>query len=180
MFRYPKRHACTHEGNIIIPQRKPRKDKIERLIEHLHVDPRLPRERMFTPIDVPEFDDRVNRSKERAVQPSTTLRDQLGNLVGHVRNGVRGLDVVQGPCGTALRDQFPAENTIFGEVHIRCEDICVGTVLEAAYQTMPTERLKAEYLPSSRPRNTSAMAPPQQHRSATRCNDKQRKHREAH
>jgi hypothetical protein len=76
-----------------------------------------------------ELESTVYRSKERAIEPPATLRDQLGNLNGmgqsswdvfprqisthlirRIGNGVRRLDVVKDPCSTSFRHEFPAQD----------------------------------------------------------------------
>ena len=73
-------------------------------------------------VNIMKLDGTVYRSKERAVEPPATLRDQLRNLNGMglssrdvfprqigthlircVGNGVRRLDVVKDPCPTSFR-----------------------------------------------------------------------------
>lgn len=45
--------------------------------------------------DSPKEDRSVNRSKEGPVEPPTTLGDEFGNRVGHIRGGFRALDILQ-------------------------------------------------------------------------------------
>jgi len=52
---------------------KPRKDKIENLVEHLHMDPKLAEESMRRAIDVMEMHNTVDGREERAVQPPPAL-----------------------------------------------------------------------------------------------------------
>ena len=63
----------AHEG-------EPGKDEIECLIEELDVNPEFAREGMRRAVYVMELDRAVNRSKERAIEPPPSLRDQLWNL----------------------------------------------------------------------------------------------------
>ena len=91
-------------------QGKPRENQIKRLIHQLNVYPRLADETMARPIQVMEVHRRMDRSEEGTVQPTTTLRDQFGDLVWHIGHGVGGLDVVKDPGAAAFRDKLPAED----------------------------------------------------------------------
>ena len=95
-----------------------------------------------------ELDGRMDRGEERSVEPATALGDEFGDLVWHVSHCVGGFDVVEDPLATSFRDEFPAEDlrgvsegriarpdggrgtySILGEVHVRGEDVCPGTML---------------------------------------------------
>ena len=65
----------------------------------------------------------MHGSEERPVQPPSPLRDQLRNLVWHIRHRVRALHVVQNPRPAALAHKLPAEDTILRKVHVRREDV---------------------------------------------------------
>jgi hypothetical protein len=65
----------TYEG-------KPREDKVERLIEEFDVYPEFAPEGVRRTVNIMKLDRTMYRSKERAVEPPATLRDQLGNLNG--------------------------------------------------------------------------------------------------
>jgi hypothetical protein len=58
----------THEG-------KPREDKVEGLIKEFDVYPEFARKRVRRAVYIMELDCTVYRSKERAIEPSATLRD---------------------------------------------------------------------------------------------------------
>ena len=49
---------------------------------------------MRTTIYEVEVESTVDGGEERAVEPAPALGDELGDLVGHVGDGVGGLDVV--------------------------------------------------------------------------------------
>ena len=51
------------------------------MIEHLDVDPKLPHKGVRGPVEVVEVEDTMHGGKEGAVEPASTLRDQLWNLV---------------------------------------------------------------------------------------------------
>lgn len=116
----------THEG-------KPRKDKVEGLIEEFDVYPEFAREGVRRAIYITELDRTMYRSKERAIQPPATLRDQLRNLgkrqsswdpfprqigthlIWRVGDTIRRLDIVKDPCSSSFRYEFPAQDLIKGQ-----------------------------------------------------------------
>jgi len=122
---------------------KPRKNKIKDLIKHLHMNPKLPKERMTAPIQVVKVKRRMNRCEKAAIEPPSPLRNQLGNLVGHVGLCVGGFDIVQDPGTTALADEFPAQDTIFSEVHVGRENIRIRTVHRLAQKVLLQRTLPA-------------------------------------
>jgi hypothetical protein len=61
---------------------KPREDQVEKLIQHLHMDPELPEERVCRPIDVMKVDRGMNSSEEGSIQPATPLGYEFGDLKG--------------------------------------------------------------------------------------------------
>lgn len=106
-------------------QSEPRKDQIEKLIEHLNMDPELAHEGMRASIDIVEMNRRVNCSEEGAVQPTTALRNEFrhlepqpsiydtgrggeSHLIRNVCDGICALDIVQDPAAFTLRDKLPA------------------------------------------------------------------------
>jgi hypothetical protein len=114
-LRYPEHRVLhrirqNHKRDIIISQREPSEYEVENLVRELDVDPGLADERVGRAVEVVEVHKRVHGGEEGAVEPSTTLRDQLGDLIRDVGDGVGGLDVVQQPGAVALRDEFPAED----------------------------------------------------------------------
>jgi hypothetical protein len=76
------------------------------------MNPKLPQPRMGTPINIIEFDSRVDSGEEGTVEPTTTLRDEFGDLIGDVGDCVCGFDVVEDPLTIPLRDEFPAEDLV--------------------------------------------------------------------
>ena len=80
-------------------------------------------------VDIVEVERRVDGSKERAVKPASSLKDELGDLAGGVCDAVRGLDVVKQPSSTTLADELPAQDTILGEVHVCFEDTRTRSML---------------------------------------------------
>jgi hypothetical protein len=69
----PQRHRGTHQS-------KPGENEVKHLIEHLDVDPKLAHKAVGGPVDVVKVKDTMYGSKERAVEPASTLRDQLWHL----------------------------------------------------------------------------------------------------
>lgn len=61
-------------------QAEPGEDQIEQLIYHEYMNPELPHQAMRRAVDVVEVDGRVYGGEKGPVEPTTTLRDQLGNL----------------------------------------------------------------------------------------------------
>lgn len=105
------------EGRIkITHQSKPRKDQIESLIEHFHVDPEFTCKGMGATIDETKLDRTVNRGEEGSIQPSTTLTDQFRNLVGNVSDGVGRFHVMQDPRPATFGHKLPTENLIDPEL----------------------------------------------------------------
>jgi len=70
----------------------------------------------------------VDRSKEGTVQPTTTLRDKLGNGAGHIGLTVGRLDVLENPGTVSLGYQLEAQNTILGQVHVGGENVGIRAV----------------------------------------------------
>ena len=64
-----------------------------------------------------------HRRSERAVQPPTTLTNQLSGRLGDICLGFTRLDVCQCPLVIRLRDQLETEDTILGQEHVLREDV---------------------------------------------------------
>lgn len=54
----------------------------------------------------------ISGGEEGPVEPTTTLRDELGDGVGHVRLSLSALDVLEHPGVATLGHKLPAENAI--------------------------------------------------------------------
>ena len=76
------------------------------------MNPEFPKRRMTASVNITEFDSRMNSSEEGTVEPTTTLRDEFGDLVRDVGNGVGGFNVVKDPLTITLGDEFPAEDLV--------------------------------------------------------------------
>lgn len=61
-------------------QSKPGENEVERLVHHLNVDPELPAKRMRGSVNVIELDGGMDCGEEGTIQPSSTLRDEFGDL----------------------------------------------------------------------------------------------------
>ena len=88
----------------------------------------LPQKRVVTAEDLVRVCERVDSSEETTVQPTTTLKNEIGHFLGHISLASRALDILQHPCAVALGDEFKAEDPIFGKVHVGCEDASICTV----------------------------------------------------
>jgi hypothetical protein len=64
---------------------KPRENEIENPVDQFDMDPELAHDTVRRAVDIEEMVSTVNGSKERAVQPSPSLRNQLRNLWGAVQ-----------------------------------------------------------------------------------------------
>jgi len=88
---------------------------------------------MRTRIHPSKVNQRVDTGSEGTVQPTTTLRDELGSFFWDIGFGLGGLDVGQMPLGASLCDQLETENTIFSQEHVLLEDIhSLDTLLSQA------------------------------------------------
>lgn len=112
---------CTHNS-------EPGEQHVDRLIRKLDKEENLPQERVMTPEDLVKVGQRVHCSEERSVQPPSPLQDKVGHLSRHVRLSSRGLDILQDPRTIPLADELPAENTIFGEIHVGGENARIRTM----------------------------------------------------
>jgi hypothetical protein len=64
-------------------------------------------------VKITKVEGRVDSGKERPIEPTTSLRDQLGHSIGYIGDSVGGLDVVQNPLATSFRYQLPAQDPIW-------------------------------------------------------------------
>jgi len=72
-----------------------------------------------------------HRSSKRAVQPTTTLTDELNGTLGHISLGLAGFHVCKRPFVTGLGGQFEAQDTILRQEHVLGEDIHAVDTLRA-------------------------------------------------
>lgn len=63
-------------------------------------------------IELEEIRNGIHGRRERTVQPTTTLANQLNRAFGYISLGLAGLDVGQGPLIALLRNQLETEDTI--------------------------------------------------------------------
>jgi hypothetical protein len=64
----------------------------------------------------------MDRSEEGPVQPSATLRDEFGNTCGDISRSLCTLDVSENPGFPFLGDNFEAQNTILGQIHVSLKE----------------------------------------------------------
>lgn len=69
--------------------------------------------------------------RERTVQPTPALADELGRRLGHIRLSFTGLHVSKRPAVVRLRDKLETEDTILGQEHVLCEDVHAVDTLRA-------------------------------------------------
>lgn len=69
--------------------------------------------------------ERVQRRKQTTVQPTTPLRDELRQLIGHVGDTPSLLDVLEHPTLPTLGRELEAEDTVLCQVHVGREDVRV-------------------------------------------------------
>ena len=67
------------------------------------------------PVEREEVNQGVDRRSERTVQPTPALANQFGSRFGHIRLGLRGLDVCQSPPLILLRDELETENSLVND-----------------------------------------------------------------
>lgn len=60
----------------------------------------------------------------------------IARLTGYIRLTRGSLDILQDPLFTALRHQFPAQNTVLGKVHVGGEDVRILTVQRLALEVL--------------------------------------------
>ena len=89
----------TKASDVIVAQREPREEQVEDLVEEFDVDPEFASKGVRGAVEVAEFDDRVERGEEGAVEPSPTLGDQLRDLFARCERIVSedGMGWVAGP-----------------------------------------------------------------------------------
>ena len=123
-----KRLSQDTEDEIEVTKGKPREDHANSLVEELNEEHELANERVVGAEDLVGVGKRINGSEEGTVQPTPTLQDEIGHFSRHVGLTRSGLDVLQDPSAVPLGNELEAENTIFSQVHVCREDICVCTM----------------------------------------------------
>lgn len=107
---------------------EPRENHRNRLIDEFNHQHKLANEAVITTEDLVEVGNGVNCSEETAIQPTTTLKNELGHLIRHVGFTSRRLDVLKKPSALPLGDNLEAQDSILSQVHVGCEDTGIGTV----------------------------------------------------
>ena len=85
----------------------------------------------------------VDGSKERTVQPTTTLQNQFRYRVRHISLARGRLDILQNPVAVSLGDKLKAENSIFGEIHVGFKQTRSATSVKRFSQKVFLERTLA-------------------------------------
>lgn len=81
----------------------------------------------------------IHGSKKGPVEPAASLKNEVRHFFWDIGFAGRALDVLQDPGAVALGDKLEAEDTIFSEIHVGCEDTSVGAVHLLA-RKVPLER----------------------------------------
>jgi hypothetical protein len=76
-----------------------------------------------TLVHAAEVHQRIDTSRKRTVQPTTTLRDEFGSAFGNVSLALGRLHVRQMPLGAGFGDQFETQDTILSQEHVLLEDV---------------------------------------------------------
>ena len=103
-------------------QHEPGQDEHEQIVHSLDTEEEFSDRVVSRLEESAEVQHRVTTGGERTVEPTSTLRDELWRIFGHIGFTLGGLDVGQMPFGASFCDQFEAENTIFGQEHVLLED----------------------------------------------------------
>ena len=80
---------ATHEEEckVEVCQGRPCEEELDCVVDELHLEEELPEEALPRRQDTEPEDSGMDRGEQRAVQPTTTLRDELGNLDRGVSRG---------------------------------------------------------------------------------------------
>lgn len=116
------------ENQKEVGQTEPSKDHVDGLIEELNEEHDVPDGRVTTPEYLPEVGNSIDGSEETAVQPTSSLQDEVGHFSRDIGLTGCGFDVLQDPGTVPFRDKFKTEDTIFGEVHVGSEDVGILAV----------------------------------------------------
>jgi len=70
-----------------------------------------------------EVHQRVESGRERPVQPSSPLANELGGAFGHICLSFGSLHVGQMPLAASLGYKLETQDTILGQEHVLLEDV---------------------------------------------------------
>lgn len=76
-----------------------------------------------TSVHPTEMHQGVDTSRERTVEPTTTLTDKLRSSFRYIGLTLGGFDIAQMPFRAGFNDQFETENTILGQEHVLLENV---------------------------------------------------------
>ena len=113
----------THEeeSQVKVRQTCPGKDQLYRVIYELELQCELSEESLPTgPNPKPEYRS-VETGKQRAVEPSPPLRNELRDSSGNISRSLGRFDVFESPRLLFLCYDFETKDSIFGEVHVPLE-----------------------------------------------------------
>lgn len=82
----------------------------------------------------------VNGSKERSIQPSTTLKDKFSHGIWHIRFSSGRFDILENPMAVSLGHQLKTENSIFGKVHVGLEKAGAASTVQCLAQEVLFQR----------------------------------------
>ena len=82
----------------------------------------------MTAPDLVEVCQGVYRREEGAVQPSSSLQNEIGHLFGYISLAGGRLDILQDPAAVAFAHEFPTENAVLSQVHVCSENASIRTV----------------------------------------------------
>jgi len=119
----PIDRSGTHEeeSQVKVRQTCPSKDQLYRVVYELELQCKLSEESLPTgPDPIPEYRG-VDTGKQRAIEPSPPLRNELGDSSGNISGGLCRLDVFESPRLLFLCYDFETKDSIFGEVHVPLE-----------------------------------------------------------
>ena len=82
---------ATHEEKckVEVCQGRPCEEELDRVVDELHLEEELPEEALPRRPDTEPEDGGMDRGEQRAVQPTTTLRDELRDLTDLLERGPR-------------------------------------------------------------------------------------------
>ena len=110
------------EGNELT-EGEPGEDDRRHVVEKLNVKDEHADDVVTAPIHASKVHEGVDAGGERAVEPSTSLGDELGRPLGHVRLALGCLHVSEMPLGAGFGDELETEDPIFGQEHVLLEDV---------------------------------------------------------
>ena len=78
---------------------------------------------MFASIQSEEMDQSIDTGSKWAIEPSTTLRDELIDMFRDIGLSFGRLHITEGPICACFCNKFETENSIFSKEHILFKDV---------------------------------------------------------